>query len=129
MQIMTDTHKTEDEEFQKAWMKVGLLTAIPTSLIFILGFLAISDNSDKRAFNFSQLSKHHEIAVKSYRNCNRTIFVSKEQCIAASVQLAEQSGAKNTEQLTSDLLKYADQPSPTAWEVFKEGLFYFSTEE
>lgn len=117
------------QEFQKTWMTGATIVAIPMFLIAILGFVAISNASDKAAQEFSVKSEFHKIAVSHYRNCNKPVLDSKEQCLAASIQITEQMGAENSKQIASDLIAFADKPKPSAFDILEAGILYFWSEE
>lgn len=70
---------------------------------------------------FSQQSRYHKIAIEAFRDCYQLPFNSRSICIKVSIDISQQSGLNNPEQLTMELLKYTEPQPNTMNKTLKLG--------
>ena len=101
------------------WISTSVL-AVPVLLV-VCGVRQLEVEFKQEAMAVSETSEFHEIAIESYLKCSGSLFQSNQSCIVTSVQLAQQSGLKDTAELARDMRELADSPAPSTFDVMSAG--------
>ena len=105
----------------KAWAWVITIVLSVPMVLFLCGHKQLKVEFEQEAMVVSEKSEFHEIAIESYLKCSGSLFQSNQHCLVTSVQLAQQSGLKDTAELARDMRELADSPAPSTFDVMSAG--------